>query len=131
MKMMMKTIAVVLIGGWFGGTAWAYEEIAVTDGGTLSGKVVLDGKVPMPKGYNLTTLPDAIYCGRISDGRGWRLLQPFNVGTNGEFRQVVVLLEDMAKESRSECTSRHGSKRSIAGSCRLSMWFEISTMWWW
>ena len=97
MKMMRKTIAVVLIAGWFGGTAWAYEEIAVTDGGTLSGKVVLDGKVPMPKGYNLTTLPDAVYCGRISDGRGWRLLQPFNVGTNGEFHQVVVLLEDMAE----------------------------------
>ena len=97
MKMMRKTIAAVLIAGWLGGTAWAYEEITVTDGGTLSGKVVLDGKVPTPKGYNLTTLPDAIYCGRISDGRGWRLLQPFNAGANGEFRQVVVLLEDIEK----------------------------------
>ena len=53
--------------------------------------------MPKPKGYNLTTLPDQIYCGRISDGRGWRLLQPFNVGKNGEFRQVVVHLEDIEK----------------------------------
>jgi hypothetical protein len=77
--------------------ATAYEEMPVAEGGTLTGTVRLDGKVPGPKGYNLTTLPDAIYCGRISDGRGWRLLQPFNVGPNGEFRQVVVLLEDVEK----------------------------------
>lgn len=77
--------------------AYAYDEITVTDGGTLSGTVTLDGDVPRPKGYNLTTLPDQIYCGRISDGKGWRLLQPFNVGEKGEFRQVVVLLEDVEK----------------------------------
>jgi len=56
---------------------------------------VLDGKVPGPKGYNLTTLPDAIYCGRISDGKGWRLLQPFEVGPKGEFRRVVVFLDEI------------------------------------
>lgn len=55
--------------------------------------MVLDGKVPGTKGYNLTTLPDAVYCGRISDGKGWRLLQPFNVGPKGEFRRVIVFLE--------------------------------------
>ena len=71
----------------------AYEEVAVVDGGALAGTVVLDGKVPGPKGYNLTTLPDAVYCGRISDGKGWRLLQPFEVGPKGEFRRVVVFLE--------------------------------------
>ncbi len=71
----------------------AYEEAPVVNGGTLAGTVVLDGKVPMPKGYNLTTLPDPIYCGRISDGRGWRLLQPFNVGPGSEFRHVVVFLD--------------------------------------
>lgn len=71
----------------------AYEEVSVVDGGALTGTVVLDGKVPGPKGYNLTTLPDAVYCGRISDGKGWRLLQPFNVGPKGEFRRVIVFLE--------------------------------------
>jgi hypothetical protein len=77
--------------------AAAYDEIPVVEGGTLTGTVLLDGKVPMPKGYNLTTLPDAIYCGRISDGRGWRMLQPFNAGPKGEFRHVVVLLDDIEK----------------------------------
>src|SRR5206468_2140073 len=27
----------------------------------------------------------------------WRLLQPFNAGPNGEFRQLVVLLDDIEK----------------------------------
>jgi len=75
----------------------AYEEVAVVDGGALVGNVTLTGKVPGPKGYNLTTLPDAVYCGRVSDGRGWRLLQPFDVGENGAFRQVVVYIDEIEK----------------------------------
>ena len=80
-----------------GSPAAAYEEITVTDGGTLTGRVTLDGAVPKPKGYNLTTLPDPLYCGRISDGQGWRILQPFQVGPAGEFRDVVVYLEGIDK----------------------------------
>jgi hypothetical protein len=80
-----------------GDPAVAYEEISVKDGGTLTGTVTLVGEVPKPKGYNLTTLPDPIYCGRISDGHGWRLLQPFKVGEGGAFSRVVVLLDDIEK----------------------------------
>ncbi len=71
----------------------AYESTTVVDGGTVSGKITLEGKVPKPKGYNLITLPDQYYCGRISDGNGWRILQPFQVGPAGQFRDVVVYLE--------------------------------------
>jgi carboxypeptidase family protein len=77
--------------------ALAYEEVAVTDGGNLMGTVTLTGNVPHPKGYNLTTLPDQVYCGRISDGRGWRLFQPFDVGEGGVFRQVVVYIESISR----------------------------------
>lgn len=80
--------------------AWAYEETTVADGGTVEGTVRLDGNVPKPKGYNLTTLPDPFYCGCISDGRGWRILQPFNVGPASEFRDVVVYLEGTEKGKR-------------------------------
>lgn len=79
------------------GSANEYEEMTVPEGGTLVGSVTMDGKIPWPKGYNLTTLPDAIYCGRVSDGRGWRLLQPFNVGEGGAFRDVVVFLESVSR----------------------------------
>lgn len=84
-------IAVASIG--LSSSAYAYKEATVSNGGTLTGIVKLEGQVPKPKGYNLTTLPDQFYCGRISDGEGWRILQPFNIGPAGEFREVLVYLE--------------------------------------
>ena len=97
--------------------AWAYEEIPVSGGGTVLGTVTLEGQVPKPKGYNLTTLPDQIYCGRISDGQGWRLLQPFNVGPAGEFRDVVVYLEGLEKGKSFASTFR--DPRIEARDCRF------------
>ena len=95
MRYVMTVSLLAAIG--LGGPAWGYEEITVTEGGSLVGTVTLDGHVPKPKGYNLTTLPDQLYCGRISDGQGWRILQPFQVGPAGEFRDVVVYLEGIDK----------------------------------
>jgi hypothetical protein len=95
--MMKRLILTGFLAACLSVPAHAYEEVTVTDGGSIAGSVTLVGEVPKPKGYNLTTLPDAIYCGRISDGRGWRLLQPFNAGEHGEFRQVVVLLQEIEK----------------------------------
>lgn len=69
----------------------------VTNGGTLTGTVTLVGQVPKPKGYNLVTFPDPVYCGRISNGNGWRLLQTFHVGSGGAFQDVVVLIEGIEK----------------------------------
>ena len=93
----IRTAMVVLAAFGICSSAYAYEEQKVTDGGTLSGTVTLIGEVPKPKGYNLVTLPDQLYCGRISDGQGWRILQPFQVGSAGEFRDVVVYLEGIEK----------------------------------
>jgi hypothetical protein len=95
MRYAMTVALLAAIG--LGAPAWGYEEITVTEGGSLVGTVTLDGHVPKPKGYNLTTLPDQFYCGRISDGQGWRILQPFQVGSAGEFRDVVVYLEGIDK----------------------------------
>jgi hypothetical protein len=97
-------------------STWAYEQISVTDGGQLVGTVALDGQVPRPKGYNLITLPDQIYCGRISDGQGWRLLQPFNVGSAGQFRDVVVYLENVEK---GKSFLREQAPRIEAKDCRF------------
>jgi len=115
---MPRIILLLLLAVFFcGTTVWAYEEMVVSDGGTVFGTVKLEGHVPKPKGYNLTTLPDQIYCGRISDGHGWRLLQPFNVGPAGEFRDVVVYLEDIEKGKR--VASTFASPRIEARDCRF------------
>lgn len=73
--------------------ATAYEAIDVQQGGSLEGTVTLEGSVPEPKGFNLITFPDPAYCGRISNGRGWRLLHDFVVGGQGTLKDAIVLLE--------------------------------------
>ena len=75
------------------GAAFGYDVIDVEHGETIEGTVSLEGAVPDPKGFNLITFPDPQYCGRISNGRGWRLLHDFVVGQNGGLKDAIVLLE--------------------------------------
>jgi hypothetical protein len=95
MRFLIPALSLVLTIAIGMGTSLAYEETSVTDGGILMGRVTLKGDVPRPKGYNLVTLPDAVYCGRISTGNGWRLLQPFVIGPEGGFTNVVVYIQDI------------------------------------
>src|ERR1044071_6491567 len=78
-------------------TAWSYQEIDVKDGGTITGTVRMTEGKPIPKGFNLTTFPDPVYCGRISTGTGWRILKEFEVGADGGLKNTVVWLGDAAK----------------------------------
>ena len=110
----------ILAGSLFVGEVQAYEEIPVTDGGRLSGTITLTGDLPRPKGYNLVTFPDPVYCGRISDGRGWRLLQTFHVGANQAFQDVVVVSRASKEESRF-CLRRRAWKPSTACLDRLRL----------
>ena len=75
----------------------AYQESPVTNGGTLVGVVTLKGDKPVPRGFNLVTFPDPVYCGRVSNGNGWRLLPEFTVGENHELKDVVVMLVGIEK----------------------------------
>jgi hypothetical protein len=95
----MRMLSVVLCGWVVLGlsAAWAYEEIQVTDGGTIIGKVTITEGVPIPKGFNLITFPDPVYCGRISTGTGWRILQEFSVAADGGLKDTVVVLLNVAK----------------------------------
>lgn len=77
--------------------AWAYEETQVTDGGTLTGKVTITEGTPIAKGFNLITFPDPVYCGRISTGTGWRILEEFSVAADGGLKDTVVLLVNATK----------------------------------
>ncbi len=78
-------------------SAWAYIEMKVTNGGTIRGKVTLDGGKPRPMAFNLVTIPDPVYCGRISTGTGWRIVEDFIIGPEGGLRDVVVMLKDVEK----------------------------------
>ena len=74
-----------------------YEVKEIAGGGTVRGTVTLSGAVPDPKAYNLVIFPDPEYCGRISNGNGWRLLRDFLVNEQGQVRNVVVLLEGVTE----------------------------------
>ncbi len=93
--MMNRSVAVFLcvVCVTAGGAAWGYEVREVTHGGRIEGTVTLAGSVPDPKAYNLVIFPDPEYCGRISNGKGWRLLRDFFVNEQGQVRDVVVFLE--------------------------------------
>ena len=69
----------------------------MTDGGTITGTVVLKGEKPDPKAYNLVLYPEPAYCGRISTGTGWRLLDQFQVAPDGGLQHAIVLLEGVGR----------------------------------
>lgn len=97
MKPCMHTwiMRVVVLTALTAGTApaFAYDVIDVQHGGMIEGTISLNGAVPEPKGFNLITFPDPAYCGRISNGRGWRLLHDFVVNQHGGLKDAIVLLE--------------------------------------
>ncbi len=75
----------------------AYQEISVSNGGTITGKVLLNGKEPAPLAYSLITNNDTEFCGRISTGTGWRLVDEFQVAPDGGLQNAVVFLEGVHK----------------------------------
>ncbi|MEO7860946.1 MAG: carboxypeptidase-like regulatory domain-containing protein [Nitrospirales bacterium] len=95
----MRVLLVALC-GWLmldPSVVWAYEEIQVVDGGSIAGKVTMTEGKPIPKAFNLITFPDPVYCGRISTGTGWRILQDFSVAPDRGLKDTVVLLMDATK----------------------------------
>ena len=96
--------AIILFSLFFARPAWPYEETSVSDGGTISGKVTITGGKPIPKGFNLITFPDPAYCGRISTGTGWRLLEEFRIAPDSGLKDVVVMLADVQKGKAFEFT---------------------------
>jgi hypothetical protein len=96
--MKVKLIAIAIMAAFLhAGSGWAYEGMPVKDGGTITGKVTMTGGKPTPKGFNLITFPDPVYCGRISTGTGWRILDEFTVAGDKSLKDVVVLLTDVKK----------------------------------
>jgi plastocyanin len=76
---------------------WTYEALPGFTGKQLTGTVKLKGKLPTPKRFNLALFSDPYYCGRISDGRGWRITPTPALSEHAELAGAVVFLEDVKK----------------------------------
>ena len=96
MPVRQLVLAAVLVGVWTSAAA-AYESVAVTNGGTLQGKVSLKGSPPSPKEFELRRYPDRAFCGLVSDGKGNRLLHEVIAGQDGGLKDVVVVVEGVQR----------------------------------
>ncbi len=75
--------------------AWPYDVMSVTNGGTIQGKVTIKGGKPRPMAFNLVTIPDPVFCGTISTGTGWRIVEDFIIGPDEGLKDVVVFLKEV------------------------------------
>ncbi len=77
--------------------SWSYVETNVMNGGTIEGRVTIEGGQPRPMAFNLVTIPDPVFCGTISTGTGWRLVEDFIIGPDKGLKDVVVFLKNVRK----------------------------------
>jgi hypothetical protein len=103
---MMKVVNIIILAAAIGlGLLWVsspssaagskYKEAPVTNGGTLSGKIMFKGTPPPPKLFDLDKFPQPKYCGQVdNDGKGHRVFHEVNV-SNGMLADVVVYVEDV------------------------------------
>ncbi len=93
--MFARVLLMAIVSLFTGLPTWAYTEISVENGATLKGKVTIVGEKPRPMAMNLVTIPDAVYCGRISTGTGWRIVEDFIIGPGGTLKDAVVMLKNV------------------------------------
>jgi len=76
---------------------FAYELGEVSNGGTITGKVSLNGPLPVPRAIPIVLYPFGDFCKKISDGNGRVLLREFNVDPNGGLQDAVVVVQDVKR----------------------------------
>jgi len=74
----------------------AYQEMEVTDGGTIQGKAILTGTMPYPRVYHLILFPNIDMCAEIeTDDEMNRVLDDFKISEDGGLKDVVITLENV------------------------------------
>ncbi len=73
--------------------ASAYDEIEVSNGGSISGTITLNGAIPVPRVFALIQFPFGPFCKKISDGQGNVRLKEFiiNKKNQGIWEAVVSI----------------------------------------
>lgn len=74
-----------------------YKIAAVDKGGSLTGTVRLQGKVPKARSFHLIHAPNIEFCSRMSDGHGHRILHDFTVSKSGGMKDTVIAIQGVKK----------------------------------
>ncbi len=85
---------------------WTYEEGPVSSGGTLTGRIFLEGTTPPTRIFHLIFSPNIDYCMRISDGKGNRLLKEFEVSQDGGLQNAIVAIVGVKRGKPFDFTPR-------------------------
>lgn len=77
--------------------AHGYEEVDVSDGGSIFGKISLTGEKPSARVFALVLYPFGPFCKKISDGEGNVRLKEFIVSEDGGLWEAVVAVKKVEK----------------------------------
>lgn len=100
MKTSAAILSFLLIGGLTCSSAWAYEAIEVTGGGTISGKVTFVGTPPARKKLEITK--DQQVCGQTE-----KFSEDLLVGEGGGIQYAVVYLSNVEKGKKLEVPAQN------------------------
>lgn len=73
-----------------------YQEAAVENGATLTGKITFKGTPPPPKKFEIAKSPQKEFCSKVSDGAGHRDLLMVRTSGDGGLGDSVVTIEGVA-----------------------------------
>ena len=95
MKKILSIVTLIIsISSLASTSGWAYQEMEVTNGGTIQGKVTLIGEMPYPRIYHLILFPNIDMCAEVdTDDEMNRVLEDFKVSPDGGLKDVVVTLK--------------------------------------
>jgi len=72
----------------------AYQEMEVTNGGSIQGKATMFGEMPYPRVYHLILFPNIDMCAEVdTDDEMNRVLDDFKISADGGLKDVVITLE--------------------------------------
>src|SRR3990172_12442854 len=90
-------LTLMVAGVFWYSEALGYEEVDVRNGGSIAGKVRLNGPIPDPRVFPLVLCPCGPFCKKISDGKGHIVLEEFIVGTGGALQDAVVAVQQVER----------------------------------
>ena len=72
----------------------AYQEMEVTNGGSIQGKATMFGEMPYPRVYHLILFPNIDMCAEVdTDDEMNRVLDDLKISEDGGLKDVVIALE--------------------------------------
>ena len=73
----------------------AYQETVVSNGGTLTGRVILAGALHAPRAFKASLAPFSDFCQKIANSKGVVELQEYTVDNTGGMQDVIVAVRNV------------------------------------